>query len=239
MGVIRIGLLDSGTGAELAERVLARSRFELDPDGSVKECDALADASGHGSSIGRIIATLAPQARIFDAQVFGAGGVSSPAAVAGGLEWLTRHGVHIVNMSFGLLENREVLRVACERARQAGAVLLAATPVRGQPVFPAAYPGVIRICADGRCGHREVSSLWGEPAHFGACPLPLGQRTYVRMAGGASHAVAHATGIVAAWMSEKRGADHEEVHSYLASIARHTTRPTNTRQAARRNRVER
>jgi Subtilase family len=227
VSVIRIGLLDSGTGAWVKDRVLISSRFELGRDGAVRQRDVMPDTSGHGSGIARIVAALASEASIVDAQVFNVEGASSPAVVAAGLDWLIRHGVGLVNMSFGLLEDRAVLRLACERALGAGAVMLAATPARGRTVFPAAYPGVIRISADGRCSHREMSALGGNPADFGACPLSLNRHTYVR-AGGTSYAVAHATGIVGAWMSERHDARASEVRAYLASIARYSVKRRET-----------
>lgn len=218
---LRIGLLDTGAGSEFKDRVLATSRFELNREGTIREVRAIPDTSGHGRGIARIIAALAPEARILDAQAFNAEGTSSPAVVAAGLDWLVRQGVHLVNMSFGLLEDREVLRLACERGLSTGIVMFAATPARGRRVFPAAYPGVIRICADGRCGHKDVSAFGGNPADFGACPLSLSRYTYVR-AGGTSYAVAHATGIVGAWMSERHSAGSEEVYAYLSSVARYS-----------------
>jgi len=222
-GTIRIGLLDSGAGAAFTGRVLARSRFGLGGDRQLIESRPDADRGGHGGAIAAIIAALAPQARFLDAQVFDRRGVSSPAVVAAGLDWMVRNDVRVVNMSFGLVEDREVLRLACERACKSGVVMFAATPARGPRVFPAAYPAMIRVCADGRCGRRELSVLAGDEADFGACPFPLVQNSYGRVSGGASYAVAHATGIASAWLAERPAASLAEIRCYLISIARYFT----------------
>ncbi len=222
-GTVRIGLLDSGAGVALTERMLARSRFELGRDGQLVESSPIVGRDGHGSALAGIIAALAPQTGFLDAQVFDPRGVSSPAAVAAGLDWMVGNDARVVNMSFGLIEDREVLRLACERAREAGVVMFAATPARGQQVFPAAYPGIIRVSADGRCGRRELSVLDGGAADFGACPFPLEQYSYGRVMGGASYAVAHAAGIAAAWLLERPGANASEIRGYLNSIARYFT----------------
>lgn len=222
-GTIRIGLLDSGMGAAFTGRVRARSRFELGGDRQLIESHPSADRDGHGGAIAAIITALAPQAMFLDAQVFDRRGVSSPAVVAAGLDWLARNDVRVVNMSFGLVEDREVLRLACERACNAGVIMFAATPARGPRVFPAAYPGTIRVCADGRCGRRELSVLAGDEADFGACPFPLAQNGYGLVSGGASYAVAHATGIASAWLAERQTASLAEIRRYLSSIARYFT----------------
>jgi hypothetical protein len=58
----------------------------------------------------------------------------------------------------------------------AGLVLIAATPARGAPVCPAAYPGVLRVTGD----------------DYGACPHGLADTPV-----GASLAAAHVTGLLA------------------------------------------
>jgi hypothetical protein len=96
-------------------------------------------------------------------------------------------------------------------------LLVAASPARGPAVFPAAYPGVLRVCGDARCGPGDVSGLGGEPADFGACPRAVG----VAVAG-ASAAAAHVSGIVAAWLASRgvAAATGEETRAHLAEVAR-------------------
>ncbi len=223
---IRVGLLDSGVDAENAHLLHARRRFALEPSGATVESPALDNPNGHGSAIGRIIAALAPTVQLLDAQVFDARGAASPAAVASALRWLTDQGARLVNMSFGLIEDREILRQACAQVRDAGVVMLASAPARGPRVFPASYPGVISVSADGRCAGREVSFLGGEPADFGACPTaPEGHHRSRLTGGGSSYAVARITGISAAWMvAQSVAVGSEDLYRHLASIARHISR---------------
>ena len=125
--------------------------------------------------------------------MFGAGDRTTPEAVAAGLDWLRAEKARIVNLSFGLREDRAALRGAIEAALAADMDLLAATPARGARVFPAGYPGVIRVTGDARCAVGEISALGGRPADFGACPRGLEGE-----AGGASFAVGHVSGLLAA-----------------------------------------
>ena len=223
---IRVGLLDSGVDAENAHLVHARRRFALESGGATDEFPALDNPNGHGSAIGRIIAALAPTVQLLDAQVFDARGAAAPAAVASALRWLTDQGAGLVNMSFGLVEDREILRQACAQARDSGVVMLASAPARGPRVFPAAYPGVISVAADGRCAGHQVSFLGGEPADFGACPTaPEGHNKSRIPGGGSSYAVARVTGIAAAWMAgQSAEIGGEELYRYLVSIARYVSK---------------
>jgi hypothetical protein len=197
---VLVGLLDSGVEPGLEPHIEAARAFR--PRGQGVEDGAVsADAVGHGSSIARIILGLAPEARLLNAQVFAARGGTSAAAAAAGLDWLARRGAAIVAMSFGLGADRAVLREACTGA--AGCVLVGAAPARGVPVFPSSYPGVIRVTGDARCARREISHLATAQADFGACVRAPGA------AAGASIAVAHACGLIAAHFlaTGERGAD--------------------------------
>jgi hypothetical protein len=199
-GEVLVGLLDSGVARELCDCVAVESAFALGDGERVARRPPTADAIGHGSSIARTILAAAPSARIANAQVF-----------HGSIE-----AARLVNMSFGVRSDREVLRAACAAARAAGAILLAAAPARGPAVFPAAYPGVIRVSGDARCAPGEVSLLGSAQADFGACP-----RTSDGRLRGASAAVARLTGRVAAFLAERPDADAAVVAGFLQTAARH------------------
>jgi hypothetical protein len=216
-----IGLLDSGLAPELAPAVEGGRRFALDSDGQVAAGPAEADRLGHGSALARIVLEAAPQARLLDAQVFLTSIATAPAAVAAGLDWLAGAGARIVNMSFGLRHDREVLRRACAEAAAAGIILLAAAPARGAMVYPAGYAGVVKVSGDARCAPGEVSTLGGRQADFGAHPRPLGAVPDAGRSGGASFAVAHLCGLLAAFLAQEPGADRSAALAHLKSIARY------------------
>jgi len=194
--VVRVGLLDSGIIAETGIQVVATRCFHLDENQTVTCSAATTDVSGHGSILAQIITGLAPSVEILSAQVFDGARPSSPAVVAAGLKWLVEEGAEIVNMSFGLVTDRNVLRSACKLASPTGVVLLAAAAARGHMVFPAAYPNVIAVTGDARCAVGELSCLQNGWADIGACPGGLDHKPHHR-GGGASFAVAHVTGFLA------------------------------------------
>jgi hypothetical protein len=188
-GGIGIGLLDSGVEAGLLAQLAGCWCFADERRGG--------ERWRHGDAIARIILHHAPAARLLVADVFGARDRTTPAAVAAGLDWLRVERTRIVNLSFGLREDRAVLRAAVEVALAAGMILVAATPARGGAVFPASYPGVIRVTGDARCAAGEISALGGRPADFGGCPRGLDGAL-----GGASFATGHFSGLLAARLAE-------------------------------------
>jgi hypothetical protein len=215
-GEVLVGLLDSGVASELGDCVAVQIAFVLGDGERIERRPASPDAIGHGSSVARTILAAAPTARIASAQVFHRRMEAPPAVVAAALGWVVEQGARLVNMSFGVRSDRDVLRAACAAAQAAGAILLAAAPARGPAVFPAAYPGVIRVSGDARCAPGDVSFLGSAQADFGACPQTSDGR--VR---GASAAVAQLTGRAAAFLAERPEADAAAVARFLETAARH------------------
>lgn len=211
--MIRVGVLDSGIGAAAGVRVLARAVFPGDDAQGAAAADCL-DAVGHGTQVATIIARAAPEAEFLDARIFLAGLRTEAAAVAAGLDWLGDAGARLVNMSFGLREDRAVLREACARALARGVVLVASSPARGAPVFPARYPGLIRATGDARCAPGEISFLDTAQADFGAHVRAPDGRT-----AGASMGCAHLSGAIAALLATRPQLQPAQLRAELARMA--------------------
>jgi len=171
----RVGLIDSCGGLEGLD---AAARVDASPaptgaaaflarDGRV-ECRAtVADPTGHGSRIAALLMS-GRRVELLLGQVFTGSGPTTGAAVSAAIGWAVEQGAGLVHLSLGLAGDRAVLALAVRRAIEAGCVLVAAMPARGAPVFPAAYPGVIRATGDARCAPGEISCLG--PRLFGGCP---------------------------------------------------------------------
>jgi hypothetical protein len=217
---LKVGLLDSGVDSGLVPAAAA-ARFRIAADGRVESRPGGVDRLGHGTALARIITSVPVPLALFDAAIFEDRLVTQSAVVAAGLDWLTAAGVRLVNLSFGLRTDRAVLRRACERALERDAILIAAAPARGAPVFPGAYPGVIRATGDARCALGEISALGGAQADFAGHPSPLNDDGEPRRLGGASFGTAHVTAVVAEFLSREPEAGRAEVVRHLAAIARY------------------
>lgn len=208
---VRVGILDSGIDDPELMRAVVGSR-DLTLHGPAGPC------LPHGATIARIVLGLSPDAVLLDARIFGGRLATSAEQAAAGLDWLVQVGSRIVNMSLGLREDRAALAQACHAAMAAGVILVAASPSRGPSVFPAAYPGVLRVCGDARCAPGQVSALGGEPAEFGACarPSPAEGEPY---GGGSSFAAAQVTGVIAGFLAQNPDAESDTVRDHLHRIA--------------------
>ncbi len=178
----RVGLIDScggleGIGAAASERAasIAGTAAFIAEGGRVECRETMADPTGHGSRIAELLSS-GLRIELLLGQVFTTSGPTSSAAVAAAIDWAIGRCASLIHLSLGLADDRAVLGSAVARALDAGCILVAATPARGAPVYPAAYPGVIRATGDARCAPLELSAL--RPWFFGGCPrLEAASRT--------------------------------------------------------------
>ena len=189
-----VGIVDSGGPAGQMDGARA---FHAGHDGP-----ATPDRLGHGSAVAAVLRRAAPGAALRHAQVFTDTPVTSADRVARAVLWLAEE-ADIILLSLGLATDREVLRAACETALAAGRCLVAASPARGGPCYPAAWPGVIAATGDARCDWDGLSLLPGPagPVIGAWCASP--ERGGAGM-GGASLAAARVAGHLAAGFPESR-----------------------------------
>jgi hypothetical protein len=161
----RVALIDSCGGLEGIDA--AHAAAFVVHDGRVECRESVADPTGHGSRIAELLIS-GQRLELLLGQVFTTLGPTSGAAVAAAIDWAVERCVDLVHLSLGLAGDRAVLGLAVQRAIDAGCILVAAMPARGAPVYPAAYPGVIRATGDARCAPHELSAL--RPWFFGGCP---------------------------------------------------------------------
>ena len=154
---VRVGLLDSGAGLAVGPALVADRAFQLDGSGKVIARESQNPANDHGSQLAELLLDVPEPVGLLSANVFTGGQVSSPTVIAAGLNWLVENGAQVVNMSFGLANDRPVLSEACHNADRENVILVAAGPARGEPVYPAAYPDVLAITGDARCTSEELS----------------------------------------------------------------------------------
>ncbi len=152
---VRIAILDTGIDynhEDLAGNYRGGHDFVFNDD------DPFDDSfNSHGTHIAGIIAAeengfgmigVAPEADLFAVKVLDGAGFGTEEWIIAGIDWAVANGVDVINMSIEG-PDRQGLREACDRARDAGVVLVAAggnSLVGEGPIeFPAAYESVIAV----------------------------------------------------------------------------------------------
>jgi len=182
--MIRIGLIDGPLPKDFPD-LAGQARF-CPEDGSPH-------ARHHAMAMAETIRSHRDRIAFINAAVFPGQLSTSLQAVCDALDWLASSPPDIVLCSIGIARPSTELFVKINAFLQAGSLVVASAPARGNKVYPAAIDGVISVQGDARCGPKDLSRLDLPNAAFGACPVAAGHPD-IR---GASPAAAHMAGHLA------------------------------------------
>lgn len=223
---IRVAVVDSGWDRSLDEpRVLPGVGF-VDPsdDFAMARNDHDDDVLGHGTACADLILRIAPDARVIPVKVFGKVLETSPGTLHAALLWAIEAGVQVINVSLGtrLEGTLHPLYAACEKARRAGIIVVAAGHNANDWSYPAIFENVIGVSAARfespyhfryRPEHAMECEAWGVEQPV----LWVGGQRVIKH--GTSFAAPNVAGIVALILERHPGATLEQVREMLAGFA--------------------
>lgn len=223
---IRVAVVDSGWDRSIGDdRVLPGVGFvDPDDDFGMARNDDDQDVLGHGTACADVILGVAPDARIVPVKVFGRVLETSPGTLRAALLWAIEAGVQVINVSLGtrLEGTLHPLYHACEMARQAGIIIVAAGHNANDWSYPAIFENVIGVSAARfespyhfryRPEHAMECEAWGVERPV----LWIGGERVVRH--GTSFAAPSVAGIVAMILERHPGATLEQVRERLSRFA--------------------
>jgi hypothetical protein len=231
MGV-RMGMLDTRVENTdwLRQATLTRRPFLNDT--SARQPDVPASPA-HGTAIASLVASVAPQVRLYAAEVMAARGdrtVTNSYRLIQGVDWLLGHQVRAINMSLAGRPDVNLATTVDELMRR-DVVVIAAAGNQGHgapPAYPAAYAvahaGMLAVTAV------DVQGQLYDQANRGgyvsaAAPgvqiwVPAAGAMGARYVSGTSYASAYATGAVARWLATYPGQSASTATRRLRDTAR-------------------
>jgi len=211
---LRIAVIDSGWDPSSRDpRVLRGVGFAPPDDDDV-------DRNGHGTGCIDLILDVAPAVEILPVRVFGDVLETSPDVLATALQWAVAHEARLINMSLGTLVDASApaLYRACERARGAGVVIVAAAGAADRTAYPAAFDNVLSVGFDPAVEHQGFVYRRGRAVE---CIAPNAVRMVRSLGGrlqsvmGTSFTTAIVTGEVARFLIDEPTASLADVRCYL------------------------
>lgn len=218
-GAVPVAILDSGLSPESGLGKAVVGRYDaIDPK------RPLADALGHGTQMALLAAgAVLPDESAPDdglpvvaVRAFDDNGLASSFSLMRSIRYALSQGAKVLNMSWGSEADSEFLQAAVQRAREQGALVVAAAgnEPTGKPLYPAAYPGVIAVSALGANGRAWEQSNFGDfvwLAAPGTASFPVGYKGPPGAYAGTSIASAYTARALALYWSKHPSASGSEV----------------------------
>lgn len=192
------------------------------------------DVHGHGTHVAGTIAAaangsdvvgVAPDAEIYVAAVFGAGGTATDEDILEGLDWCASKGTKIFSMSYGGSVSTPAEEAAYQAAHDAGILLVAASGNDGAsaPIgYPANYPFVVAVGAtdtnDVIAGFSQRGPNLDVVAP-GVSVLSDAVGGGTTTMSGTSMATPHVSGVAAALWAANPGLTHDDIEAMIKATA--------------------
>jgi subtilisin family serine protease len=194
---MRIAIVDSGVNEHHPHVQGVAGGVALLEDG---ESPDYVDRLGHGTAVTAVIRALAPEAELFAVKVFHDKLSTNVETLVRAIDWSAANGMQIVNLSLGTpnTDHEALLCDAIARATARGTRIVAAKEDRGVRWLPGSLPGVVPVMLDWDCPWDQAHQRDGV---YYACghPRPIEGVPVERNLRGVSFAVAHVTGVMAAF----------------------------------------
>lgn len=170
------------------------------------------DYNGHGTHVAGTIAArnnptgvigVAPRAHLYAVKAFDRKGSANLSDLLAAINWCINNRMDVVNMSFGMNTMSESLKLAIQKAREGGIVMVAAAGnkgTKGKVDYPARFPETIAVAATSKNDELASFSNSGRNVRL-AAPGDKITSSWIngktRELSGTSMAVPHVTGTVA------------------------------------------
>ncbi len=176
MQKLLIGIVDTGINPwhSHVRGVVRGCRIYVSTDGKICEDSDFRDPIGHGTAVAGVLRKALPEADLFAVRVFENGLTTYPSLVARGILRAAIAGCDVINLSLSLpsTSGDELIADACVRAREAGAVLVAAGHPERPGLLPASLPGVYGVISDDELEDDEIEMQGAGPYPCRARGIP-------------------------------------------------------------------
>jgi subtilisin family serine protease len=163
---VRIGVLDSGVCRNHPHVGKIVDGITISADGAISGFE---DNLGHGTAVAAIIHHLSPDADLVAVKIFDGKLATSLRAVIRAIDWCLDHDIQVINLSLGTVnaEYRSAFEEAVERTREAGAVIVSALEMNGDPALPGSLAGVVGVMEgeEYQVCHRYGKSVYTAPPY--------------------------------------------------------------------------
>ena len=225
---IKVAVLDSGVDETDDIPVAKRKNFV---PGEEEVFCSFDDPVGHGTAIAGIISSAGtesgyqgvnPNVEIYSGKIFGFMLNAPISRVVEAIHWAIEEDVDVLNLSFGLQQDSEVLHYAIQKASEAGIIIVAAAGNKGVVEYPASYPEVIAVGSVDSMAKIAEKSAVGENLELlapGELVASISHFGGVGVESGTSLAAPHVTGAISLLLQKNPSASADLIRYILQKSA--------------------
>jgi len=219
---VTVAVIDSGVHAAHPHVGGVSGGIAIREDGTL--VDEYVDRLGHGTAVVAAIREKAPDAGIVAIKIFWQSLATNVAMLVRAIDEAAAQGAAVINLSLGTsdMRHRSALEAAVARARDCGAIVVAAHDDGGVRWLPGCLDAVVAVRADWSCardaygvaavGDRAVVTASAYPRDIPGIPRE-------RNVNGVSFAVANAAGFVARALEASPRANLADLFAVLEDAA--------------------
>ena len=231
---VKVALLDTGVAPGNALNLIESINL-IPGEGEVEPL--FDDLSGHGTALAQIIGAedigngmegVNPGVQLVSVKVLRDDMTGSISQVIEGIYWCIQNNVDVINMSFGMNVDSEILHRAIHDAYESGIIMIAAAGNGGNNdavEYPAAYEEVISVGSVDPNGQISEFSATGEELDItapGEYVPSVDMLDYVMVTDGTSVSCAEVTGVVSKLLEEG-----ESSTEYIREVLKKSARSLN------------
>ena len=220
-----VAVMDSGLRADYRDNPYIQAAFDAISPGADVD-----DALGHGTQMALLAAGAVdpigvaagdtPASPVVAIRAFDDNGLTSTYTLMRGIDYAIANGARVVSLSWGSASSSAILEMAMAYAAGKGLILVAAAgnAPTGDPVYPAAYAGVIGVGALAPDGKAWEQSNFGDFVALsapGIAELPVGYNGDPGVYAGTSIATAYTARRIASLLDRYPDADRETLLKLL------------------------
>lgn len=209
---VKVALVDTGISSEVCSRFLDVQTYTYNKNkGVIERCQDAIIYSTHGTSCGKMILAVAPQATVYSINVEDETKDFTEEGIAAAIRFAISEGCRVINLSIGFLSYSDVLFTACKEAYEQNVVVVTSAAHGVSIVFPADFePYTLRVLDNQepfqkeevkRIDHRtfEVSFEPLTEQHFDK----KAEAEMTSVVGGSSLASAYLAGLIALYIESR------------------------------------
>lgn len=222
---IKVAVIDSGINAyhSHVQYIDGGISFRVNRDGWIESHSDTRDRLGHGTAVAAVLRYMAPDVQIFSVKIFEDRLITYPSVLAEAIRWGIEHEIDIINLSLGISRDDEEVRDICQKAYEAGIVIVSSYDSNRELNWPAKYESVLGICA-GEIDRSEWEIT--ESGFFKACGYPreLPEQTQLYNIHGHSFAAAHFSAWIARFLEQNTNYKSQDVYEHFNKLYKETYR---------------